>query len=41
MEATLIVIDSDAELARASAVVDRLVTTDKPADVARWPRRRA
>jgi HTH-type transcriptional regulator/antitoxin HigA len=35
MEATLIVIDSDAELARASAVVDRLVTTDKPADVAR------
>ena len=35
MEATLIVIDSDAELARARALVDRLMTSDKPADVAR------
>lgn len=35
MEATLIVIDSDAELARAKALVDRLMTSDKPADAAR------
>ncbi|MBV9200410.1 MAG: XRE family transcriptional regulator [Alphaproteobacteria bacterium] len=35
MEATLIVIDSDAELMRARALVDRLMTSDKPADVAR------
>lgn len=35
MEATLIVIDSDAELARARALVDRLMTSDKPADLAR------
>jgi HTH-type transcriptional regulator / antitoxin HigA len=35
MEATLIVIDSDAELARARALVDRLMRSDKPADVAR------
>jgi HTH-type transcriptional regulator/antitoxin HigA len=35
MEATLIVIDSDAELARARSLVDRLMTSDKPADVAR------
>ena len=35
MEATLIVIDSDVELARARALVDRLMTSDKPADVAR------
>lgn len=35
MEATLILIDSDAELARARALVDRLMTSDKPADVAR------
>ena len=35
MEATLIVIDSDAELARARALVDRLMTSDKPADIAR------
>ena len=35
MEATLIVIDSDAELARARALVDRLMTSDKPADVVR------
>jgi HTH-type transcriptional regulator/antitoxin HigA len=35
MEGTLIVIDSDAELARARALVDRLMTSDKPADVAR------
>jgi HTH-type transcriptional regulator/antitoxin HigA len=35
MEATLIVIDSDAELARARAMVDRLMTSDKPADVVR------
>jgi len=35
MEATLIVIDSDAELAHARALVDRLMTSDKLADVAR------
>ena len=35
MEATIIVIDSDAELARARALVDRLMTSDKPADIAR------
>jgi HTH-type transcriptional regulator / antitoxin HigA len=35
MDATLILIDSDAELARARALVDRLWLSDKPADVAR------
>ncbi|MGH7048640.1 MAG: helix-turn-helix domain-containing protein [Stellaceae bacterium] len=35
MDATLIVIDSDAELARAHAVVDRLMASDDPADIAR------
>jgi HTH-type transcriptional regulator/antitoxin HigA len=35
MDATLIVIDSDAELARALALVDRLMGSDAPADVAR------
>src|SRR5712675_1477519 len=35
MDATLIVIDSDAELARARALVDRLWGSDDPADMAR------
>ena len=35
MNATLIVIDSDAELARARGLVDKLMTSDDPADVAR------
>jgi HTH-type transcriptional regulator/antitoxin HigA len=35
MDATLIVIDSDAELARARALVDRLMASDDPADLAR------
>jgi HTH-type transcriptional regulator/antitoxin HigA len=35
MDATLIVIDSDAELARARALVDRLWDSDHPADIAR------
>lgn len=35
MDATLIVIDSDAELTRARALVDRLMTSDKPGDIAR------
>jgi HTH-type transcriptional regulator / antitoxin HigA len=35
MDATLILIDSDAELARARAMVDRLWPSDEPADVAR------
>lgn len=35
MDATLIVIDSDAELARARALVDRLWNSDSRADVAR------
>jgi HTH-type transcriptional regulator / antitoxin HigA len=35
MDATLIVIDSDAELARARALVARLMSSDKPGDVAR------
>ena len=35
MDATLIVIDSDAELARARALVDQLMASDDPADVAR------
>jgi HTH-type transcriptional regulator / antitoxin HigA len=35
MDATLVVIDSDAELARARALVDRLWDSDSPSDVAR------
>jgi HTH-type transcriptional regulator / antitoxin HigA len=35
MDATLVLIDSDAELARAHALVDRLWESDKPADIAR------
>src|SRR5881392_1395696 len=35
MDATLILIDSDAELDRARALVDRLWHSDAPADVAR------
>lgn len=35
MDATLILIDSDAELARARALVDRLWDSDDPADIAR------
>ena len=35
MDATLILIDSDAELARAHALVDRLWQSDEPADIAR------
>jgi HTH-type transcriptional regulator/antitoxin HigA len=34
MDATLILIDSDAELARARALVDRLWNSDDPADIA-------
>jgi HTH-type transcriptional regulator / antitoxin HigA len=35
MDATLILIDSDAELARARALVDQLWESDEPADIAR------
>jgi len=35
MDATLILIDSKAELARARALVDRLWESDEPADIAR------
>jgi HTH-type transcriptional regulator / antitoxin HigA len=35
MDATLIVIDGDAELARARALVDRLMQSDDPADAPR------
>jgi HTH-type transcriptional regulator/antitoxin HigA len=35
MEATLIIIDSDAELVRARALVDRLMASDDAADLAR------
>jgi len=35
MDATLVVIDSDAELARARALVDRLMASDDPHDIAR------
>jgi HTH-type transcriptional regulator/antitoxin HigA len=35
MDAALILIDSDAELARARALVDRLWPSDKPDDIAR------
>jgi HTH-type transcriptional regulator / antitoxin HigA len=35
MDTTLIVIDNDAELARARALVDRLMQSVNPADTAR------
>jgi hypothetical protein len=35
MDATLILIDSDAELARARTLVDQLWNSNNPADVAR------
>ena len=35
MDASLIVIDSDAELSRARALVDRLMASDEAADIAR------
>ena len=35
MDAILILIDSDAELARARKLVERLMMSDEPADVAR------
>ena len=35
MDATLILIDSDAELVRARALVDRLWNSETPADIAR------
>jgi HTH-type transcriptional regulator/antitoxin HigA len=35
MDATLVVIDSDAELSRARALVDGLMTSDDPVDTAR------
>jgi len=35
MDATLILIDSDTELARANALVEKLMTSDDPADTAR------
>jgi HTH-type transcriptional regulator / antitoxin HigA len=35
MDATLILIDSDTELARARALVDQLWESEEPADVAR------
>ena len=35
MDATLIVIDSDAELARARSLVDQLMASDDPRDLAR------
>jgi hypothetical protein len=35
MDATLILIDSDAELARARALVDRLWSSEDSADIAR------
>jgi HTH-type transcriptional regulator / antitoxin HigA len=35
MDAILIIIDSDSELARARALVDRLWESDDPADIAR------
>jgi hypothetical protein len=41
MEATLIVIDSDAEFARARALVDRLMASEAPADLARRLRKHA
>jgi HTH-type transcriptional regulator/antitoxin HigA len=35
MDATLVLIDSDAELARARALIERLWDSDAPADIAR------
>jgi HTH-type transcriptional regulator/antitoxin HigA len=35
MDVTLIVIDSDAELSRARKLVERLMASDEPADIAR------
>ena len=35
METTLIVIESDAELAHANALVEKLMASDRPADTAR------
>lgn len=35
MDATLVVIDSDAELARARSLVDTLMASDDPSDIAR------
>jgi len=35
MDATLVLIDNEAELARAHALVARLMASDKPADMAR------
>jgi HTH-type transcriptional regulator/antitoxin HigA len=35
MDATLVVIDSDAELARARVLVDRLMESEDPVDIAR------
>ena len=35
MDATLILIDNDRELARAHKLVDRLMTSDEPSDAAR------
>jgi len=35
VDATLVLIDSDAELARARALVDQLWNSNNPADVAR------
>ena len=39
MDATLIVIDSDAELARARALVDRLWDSENHADIIRLGKR--
>jgi hypothetical protein len=41
MDATLILIDSDAELARACALVDQLWNSNNPADVARLEARQS
>ena len=35
MDATLVLIDSDSELVRARALIDRLMTSDDAADIAR------
>jgi hypothetical protein len=41
MDATLILIDSDANLGRARALVDRLWSSDDPADIARLEAQRS
>ena len=41
MDATLILIDSDAELARARMLVDRLWNSNDPTDRCGWRRKRA